>query len=103
MDKLADIEKRKFNKLRRKFGKLLKNISKLDETKLDMNLIKQMNLINNNIEILINLIKEINLNIKKKGDNLSDQLKNKIKNDEEIQKIINKFLPYMFLYQLNNN
>lgn len=102
MDKLANIEKTKFNRLRRKFGKLTKNISNMNNEKLDINLIKQMNLLNMNIDCLINLIEEINMNVLKKNSSLNANIERKIKNNEEIEKIINKFLPYMFLYQLNN-
>lgn len=101
MDKLIQIEKKKFNKLRRKFYKLVKNMSNLEPKNFDINTIKQTKLINSNIECLINSIDLCNQNIITKNKNMSKKLKNKIKNDEDIDKIIELFLPYMFLYQLN--
>ena len=102
MDELVKIEKKKFNKLNKKFNNLLKNLGKLDNNKLDITIIKRLNLLNSNIDVLINLVNECNLDILKKKKNISKKLNKKISIDEDINKIINLFLPYMLLYQINN-
>lgn len=102
MDKLIKIEKSKFNKLRKKFSKLIKNLSKLNENEFDIDVVKRLNLVNSNIEILINTIDECNIDLLKKDKSISSEMKKKIEKNEEIEKIINKFIPYMLLYQINN-
>lgn len=102
MDKLIKIEKSKFNKLRKKFGKLIKNLGKMKEDEFDIDIVKRLNLVNSNIEILINTIEECNTDLLKKDKSISQEMKKKIEKNEEIEKIINKFIPYMLLYQINN-
>ena len=102
MDKLIKIEKSKFNKLRKKFSKLIKKLGKLNEDKFDIDIVKRLNLVNSNIEILINTIEECNTDLLKKDKSISSEMKKKIEKNEEIEKIINKFIPYMLLYQINN-
>lgn len=102
MEKLIKIEKSKFNKLRKKFGKLIKNIGKMKEDEFDIDIVKRLNLVNSNIEILINTIEECNTDLLKKDKSISPEIKKKIEKNEDIEKIINKFIPYMLLYQINN-
>ena len=101
MDKLIKIEKNKFSKLNRKFNKLIKNLGKSGIEKINIKIIKELNLVNSHIDVLINTIEECNRDINKNNNKISKDLQKKIKNNEEIEEIINKFLPYMLLYQLN--
>ena len=101
MEKLIKIEKNKFSKLNRKFNKLIKNFGKSGIEKINIKIIKELNLVNSHIDVLINTIEECNRDINKNNNKISNDLQKKIKNNEEINEIINKFLPYMLLYQLN--
>ena len=101
---LIDIEKNKFNRFRKRFQKLIKNLLNLDETEIksDEKLLKNIRILNDNMENLIYLLDVTNINL---TDTDNFELKKEqeilIENDENAAKIINKFLPSMFMYQLH--
>ena len=103
MDNIIKIEKTQFNRLRRKFNKFLKNIGNLESNNLNTNLIKEIKIVNSNIDTLINTLDLCNKNLIKKNQNISQDLKEQFEKDEEVEKIIQLFLPFMLLYQMNNN
>lgn len=105
---LIDIEKNKFNRFRKRYQKLIKNLSNLEENEIknDEKLLKNIRILNNNMENLIYLLDVTNSNITDTDDfELKKEQEILIENDENAEKIINKFLPAMFMYQfhLDNN
>ena len=101
---LIDIEKNKFNRFRKRYQKLIKNLSNLEENEIknDEKLLKNIRILNNNMENLIYLLDVTNSNITD-TDNLELKKEQEIliENDENASKIINNFLPAMFMYQLH--
>jgi hypothetical protein len=101
---LIDIEKNKFNRFRKRYQKLIKNLSNLEENEIknDEKLLKNIRILNDNMEHLIYLLDVIDSNIND-TDNLELKKEQEIliENDENASKIINKFLPAMFMYQLH--
>ena len=103
---LIDIEKNKFNRLRKRFQKFTKLLSNIDSENIknDDKLIQDIFTLNQGLDNLINLLELTNIELIKKNDEtISEELQQIIDNDKNADKIINKFLPAMLLYQMYIN
>ena len=99
---LVDIEKNKFNRLRKRFQKFIKLLSSTENPEKNEKIINNIFILNQSFENLINLLELTNIElIKEKEENISEELQQIIENNNNADEIINKFLPVMLLYQMH--
>ena len=98
---LVDIEKNKFNRLRKRFQKFIKLLSSTENPERNEKIINNIFILNQSFENLINLLELTNIElIKEKKETISEELQQIIDNNDTADEIINKFLPAMLMYQM---
>lgn len=98
---LVDIEKNKFNRLRKRFQKFIKLLSSTENPERNEKIINNIFILNQSFENLINLLELTNIElIKEKKETISEELQQIIDNNDNAEGIINKFLPAMLMYQM---
>lgn len=103
---LIDIEKNKFNRLRKRFQKFIKLLGNTENPEKNEKILNNIFILNQSFENLINLLELTNIElVKEKQETISEELLQIIDNNDKADEIINKFLPAMLMYQmhLNNN
>ena len=103
-DSLIKLQKKKMNRLRNKYNKMMKNIEKTDlefnDLKDEMNFLNTIYYLNTNIDDLITNIENINLALyqKQEKDNveITEYIKNKIEEERKLNNTITSIFPYIY-------
>ena len=110
MDNLINKQKDKFSQIKRDYGNYLYVLNNYRHELKDLNklilILNRLYFINQQIEFLHNEIEEGLMDFRKLKFNnqkkISKEMKEKIKDDNKNQEIINKFLPLILKYHNNN-
>lgn len=110
MDNLINEQKDKFSDIKRDYGNYLYVLQNYRNDLKDLNklilVLNRLYFINQQMELLHNEIEEGLMDFRKlkfsNGKKISKEMKEKIKNDNNNQEIINKFLPLILKYHNNN-
>ena len=103
MNSIYDIEKSHLSSLQSSLDRLLNVISKLNR-KFSEEELEDIILLNNDIRILENKINNFEINLIKKlpKRKITKNMKDRINTDNHANNVIQKFLPYMLAYSMNN-
>lgn len=103
-ESLIKLQRKKLNKLRNKYNKMIKNIEKTDlefnELKDEMNFLNTIYYLNQNIDDLNENIDNINLSLYQKRENdnieLTNYIKNKIQEEQKMKQTITDIFPFLY-------
>jgi hypothetical protein len=103
-ESLIKLQRKKLNKLRNKYNKMIKNIEKTDlefnELKDEMNFLNTIYYLNQNIDDLNENIDNINLSLYQKRENdnieISNYIKNKIQEEQKMKQTITDIFPFLY-------